>query len=272
MSPSSAAAPAAACRRDPDRMPASRWLVEEGPLKTSSDFKHARGRCLSAALPGVGGAQDQADKAINILQGRCVGGSTTVNWTSSFRTPAATLALLAARVRPPTICRAEGDVAVVRGDGTSARHPPGPFEPNENNKLLRQGCLKSWASRWRHRAQRQGLLEPRLLRHGLPDQCQAVDAGDDHPGRADSRRAAGHHLRAERLIASPAAHCRPRGRGDEPDGIHPGLAGVRIRAKHFVVAAGAIGSPALLLRSGVPDPSGCSASAPSCIRWSFRRR
>ncbi|MCZ6992519.1 GMC family oxidoreductase N-terminal domain-containing protein, partial [Salmonella enterica] len=33
-----------------------------------------------------------ADKAINILQGRTVGGSTTVNWTSSFRTPADTLA------------------------------------------------------------------------------------------------------------------------------------------------------------------------------------
>jgi choline dehydrogenase-like flavoprotein len=32
------------------------------------------------------------DRAINILQGRCVGGGTTVNWTSSFRTPPATLA------------------------------------------------------------------------------------------------------------------------------------------------------------------------------------
>ena len=29
-------------------------------------------------------------QAIGILQGRCVGGSTTVNWTSSFRTPSAT--------------------------------------------------------------------------------------------------------------------------------------------------------------------------------------
>jgi len=34
-----------------------------------------------------------ADKAIGILQGRCVGGSTTVNWTSSFRTPSLTLKL-----------------------------------------------------------------------------------------------------------------------------------------------------------------------------------
>ena len=37
-------------------------------------------------------ARKTADKSINILQGRCVGGGTTVNWTSSFRTPDATLA------------------------------------------------------------------------------------------------------------------------------------------------------------------------------------
>src|SRR5437660_2958138 len=37
-------------------------------------------------------ARKTRDKAISILQGRCVGGGTTVNWTSSFRTPPATLA------------------------------------------------------------------------------------------------------------------------------------------------------------------------------------
>src|SRR5438094_9784181 len=37
-------------------------------------------------------ARKTRDKAISILQGRCVGGGTTVNWTSSFRTPPITLA------------------------------------------------------------------------------------------------------------------------------------------------------------------------------------
>ncbi|MFX7849916.1 GMC family oxidoreductase N-terminal domain-containing protein, partial [Acinetobacter baumannii] len=32
------------------------------------------------------------DQSMNILQGRCVGGSTTVNWTGSFRTPPDALA------------------------------------------------------------------------------------------------------------------------------------------------------------------------------------
>ena len=38
------------------------------------------------------------------------------------------------------------------------------------------------------------------------------------------------------------------------DGIHPSGPRVHLRARHFVIAGGAIGSPALLLRSGIPDP------------------
>ena len=66
-------------------------IVEEGPLKSSRDFNQLE----SEAYPSLyqeSAARKTADKAINILQGRCVGGSTTVNWTSSFRTPSSTLA------------------------------------------------------------------------------------------------------------------------------------------------------------------------------------
>src|SRR5438105_5461124 len=65
-------------------------IVEEGPLRSSSDFRQQE----SEAYPSLyqeSAARKTEDKAINILQGRCVGGSTTVNWTSSFRTPSPTL-------------------------------------------------------------------------------------------------------------------------------------------------------------------------------------
>ena len=65
-------------------------IIEEGPLKSSRDFNQLE----SEAYPSLyqeSAARKTEDKAINILQGRCVGGSTTVNWTSSFRTPATTL-------------------------------------------------------------------------------------------------------------------------------------------------------------------------------------
>ncbi|CAA9430503.1 MAG: FIG022869: Oxidoreductase, GMC family, partial [uncultured Ramlibacter sp.] len=65
-------------------------IVEEGPLKSSSDF-HQREAQAYPTLYQESAARKTKDKAITILQGRCVGGSTTVNWTSSFRTPVDTL-------------------------------------------------------------------------------------------------------------------------------------------------------------------------------------
>lgn len=65
-------------------------LVEEGSLKTSSDFKNDEAKAY-AELYQEGAARATRDGGIGILQGRTVGGTTTVNWTSSFRTPDATL-------------------------------------------------------------------------------------------------------------------------------------------------------------------------------------
>ena len=65
-------------------------MIEEGSLHTSDDFNMDE----LEALPNLyqeGGTRSTKDGAINILQGRAVGGTTVVNWTSSFRTPAATL-------------------------------------------------------------------------------------------------------------------------------------------------------------------------------------
>ena len=63
-----------------------------------------------------GAARATSDGAIAVLQGRSVGGSTTVNWTSSFRTPEPTLKHWAAEhevVGP----RRRGHEALVREDG-----------------------------------------------------------------------------------------------------------------------------------------------------------
>src|SRR5690554_3674069 len=65
-------------------------LVEEGRLYYQKDFKMDE-LTAYANLYQEGMSRVTRDGAIAILQGRCVGGSTTVNWTSSFRTPDATL-------------------------------------------------------------------------------------------------------------------------------------------------------------------------------------
>jgi len=65
-------------------------LIEEGPLRTSSDFKQRESQAY-ADLYQDGAGRRTMDGAMTILQGRCVGGTTVINWTSSFRTPIATL-------------------------------------------------------------------------------------------------------------------------------------------------------------------------------------
>ncbi|HEX8806020.1 MAG TPA: GMC family oxidoreductase N-terminal domain-containing protein, partial [Candidatus Aquilonibacter sp.] len=66
-------------------------MIEEGPLRSSRDF-HMLEREAYPQLYQESAGRRTKDKGIVILQGRTVGGSTTVNWTSSFRTPPQTLA------------------------------------------------------------------------------------------------------------------------------------------------------------------------------------
>ena len=113
-------------------------MIEEGPLKSSRDFR-MREADAYPQLYQESAARKTKDKAINILQGRCVGGSTTVNWTSSFRTPAPTLAWwrehyglddYTPEALFPWFERAERRLSI------------GPWlaPPNENNDLLRRGA------------------------------------------------------------------------------------------------------------------------------------
>jgi choline dehydrogenase-like flavoprotein len=119
-------------------------LIEEGPLKTSSDFKLLEDQAY-ASLYQEGIGRMSKDGAITILQGRAVGGTTLINWTSSFRTPS----------RPwntgpgSTTSRATAgrDGAVVRENGTAPGRRPWRVPPNANNDVIRKGCEKlgySW--------------------------------------------------------------------------------------------------------------------------------
>src|ERR1019366_7347039 len=113
-------------------------LVEEGPLATSADF-HMLEAAAYSQLYQESSARKSKDRSINILQGRCVGGGTTVNWTSSFRTPAPTLEHWArefglegfgAADLTPWFARMEQRLGVA----------PWLVAPNENNSALRRGA------------------------------------------------------------------------------------------------------------------------------------
>src|SRR5258706_8463824 len=115
-------------------------LVEEGPLKSSRDFRMKEADAYPQ-LYQESASRKTKDKAINILQGRCVGGSTTVNWTSSFRTPPTTLRNWQAhfglhdfseRNLQPWFEAMEERLSIA----------PWQVSPNENNALLARGAEK----------------------------------------------------------------------------------------------------------------------------------
>jgi len=227
-------------------------LVEEGPLRGSGEFRMRESEAYPQLYQESAGRQTK-DKAIGILQGRCVGGSTTVNWTSSFRTPAETLAFWRDRfglagfdegAMAPWFERMEQRLSIT----------PWAMAPNENNDILRRG------------AERLGLPSSPIARNvrgcmnlgycgvGCPIDAKqsmlvttipsALDAGATLYARA---RAARLVLEGDRALALEIDWL-------DETGTRPSGRRTRVQASHFVLAAGAIGSPALLMRSGAPDP------------------
>lgn len=229
-------------------------MVEEGPLKSSRDFEMSEAKAYPE-LYQESAARKSADKAINIFQGRCVGGSTTVNWTSSFRTPPATLDHWAQHFG-------------LQGYGPADMAPwfermerrlnvsPWPVAPNENNDLLRRGAERLGIPTAMIRRNVRGCLNLGYCGMGCPTNAKQSMLLTTVPVALAAGAILVTRTRAERLVFERERARILECRGLDAAGIHPGPRRVSVRAKHFVLAAGAIGSPALLLRSEAPDPHG----------------
>ncbi len=229
-------------------------LVEEGPLKHSADFK-MREADAYPQLYQESAARKTADKAINILQGRCVGGSTTVNWTSCFRTPAQTLAhwhsefgleALNDAALAPWFERMEQRLGIA--DWT--------LEPNRNNDVLRRGAAALGIPTGRIRRNVRGCWNLGYCGVGCPTNAKQSMLLTTVPAALQAGATLYQRLRAEKLIIRGERAVELECVGMEERGIHPTANRVRIRATHFVLAGGAMGTPALLLRSAAPDPYG----------------
>ncbi len=228
-------------------------LVEEGPLKSSRDFRQLESEAYPA-LYQESAARKTADKAINILQGRCVGGSTTVNWTSSFRTPSATLAHWRDHFGLADFTDDELSPWFLKAE---RRLSIGPWlaAPNENNDLLRRGALKLGISAAAIQRNVKGCWNLGSCGMGCPTNAKQSMLVTTLPTALDrgavllvQTRAEQFRIEAGRITALECVS-EPPGNGQAP-------VRTRITARHFVLAAGAINSPALLLRSAAPDPQG----------------
>ena len=245
-------------------------LIEEGPLKSSRDFK-MREADAYPQLYWDSASRKTHDKAINILQGRAVGGSTTVNWTSSFRTPPETLKVWRERfglkafteaALAPVFEQVERRLAIA----------PWTVPANENNDLLRRGAAALGIPTAAIRRNVRDCWNLGYCGMGCPTnakQSMLVTCIPDALGRGARLFT---RLRADRVafVGNRVDHLVCRALRD--DGLTPSGATLTVRARHVVLPAARSTRRASCCVRRQPIRTSASAGAPSCIRPRSARR
>jgi choline dehydrogenase-like flavoprotein len=228
-------------------------LLEAGDFRTRKDFHMQEAEAYPELYQEVA-SRKTADKAITILQGRALGGSTTVNWTICFHIPEPTLqhwaahyglGVLAEEELSPWYERMERRLRVQ----TWTRH-------NASNLALQRGAQRL---KWKHEIAHRNVHNCRSLGYcgtGCPVDAKQSMLITTIPAALQKGAVLLTRCRADRLVwkddrISMLECSALDSKGSDPTGVR-----IRIRAKHFVAAGGGIESPALLMRSRVPDPSG----------------
>jgi choline dehydrogenase-like flavoprotein len=231
-------------------------IIEEGPLKSSTDFNQKEAEAYPS-LYQESAARKTQDKAINILQGRCVGGSTTVNWTSSFRTPTDTLQYWQERFG---LASYTNDALAPYFQQAETRLNIGPWltPPNENNDLLRRGAAKLGIPAAAIARNVKGCWNLGSCGMGCPTNAKQSMLVTTIPAALDKGAILLVETRAHKFELANGKVTGVQCFASKP-GVAPAesaQAAIQIIAKHYVLSAGAINSAALLLRSQAPDPHG----------------
>jgi choline dehydrogenase-like flavoprotein len=230
-------------------------IVEEGAHHTKRDFNMQEAWAYPALYQEHGNRATD-DLAIMILQGRAVGGGTTVNWTSSFRTPERTLRLwterhgvrgLDAATLAPHFEAVERRISVGKGDENDV---------NRNNRKLWDGAARLGWNPELIRRNVKGCARLGYCGLGCPLDAKqsalvtyvpdAIAAGADVYTGCRARLLETDRGRARAVVADvlDLATDRPRAR-------------LVVHARRgILLAAGAINTPALLLRSKAGTGSG----------------
>jgi choline dehydrogenase-like flavoprotein len=230
-------------------------VLEEGGHYTRRDFNMQESWAYPALYQDHGNRATD-DLAITILQGRSVGGGTTVNWTSSFRTPEATLRLWAER---HGVGGLDAGTLAPHFEAVEKRLDIGagnPDDVNANNRKLQEGAARlGW--------------QPELIHRSVKG-CARL--GTCHLGcPLDAKRSARTTYLADAVAAGAQvyADCRVKLVETDRGRVRAVTADVLDRAsdrprarlvayarRGVLLAAGAINTPALLLQSEAGLDSG----------------
>lgn len=226
-------------------------VIEEGPYQKTDDFKEMREARAYPELYQELASRKTADKAINILQGRNVGGGTTVNWTTCFRTPENTLKYW----RENFDLEFELDTHFVAAEERFGIHE-WDVPPNMNNSVVELGMHRLGRSFGRIKRNVRGCYNLGYCGTGCPTGAKQSQLVTSIPDLLNMGGILAPRWRALKLRHHLGKVSRLEAINMPGMGNTPGQVKLTIHAKQFIVAAGAIGTPALLMRSRVHDASG----------------
>jgi choline dehydrogenase-like flavoprotein len=226
-------------------------MLEEGGYHTRRDFDMSEARAFPSLYQDLGNRTTD-DLSITLLQGRSVGGGTTVNWCSSFRTPPRILDLWRDRFGVEGL---DEKTLIPHWEAVETRLNirEWPLDRiNGNNQLLwnglgKLGYQRGLIKRNVHNCANLGYCgmgcpidaKQSMLVTTLPDAVEKY--GLQLYANASARHIEHSGRRATTVqvdILDPVT--------DKPSGVK-----LTVKAKTIAVCGGAINSPALLLRSGI---------------------
>lgn len=229
-------------------------VLEAGPYIPSSEFKEEFPHALNTLYQDHG-TQGNADGDLLLLQGACVGGSTVVNGCVAFRTPDYILAdwqrdygldNLTVETLNPYFEKVEERLTI---------HTNEVWEINRNSSLMQQGAEKLGIS-WKP-------FKRNIKNCALTGHCLSGCATDRKQSMLVTylpwAQALGAKIYADTKVTQVLAE-NGQANGVLAEIVDPAsgkkVADVTVKAPIVVMAAGAVQTPLLLMKSGLANSSG----------------
>ena len=232
-------------------------VLEEGRHFRPSDFSADTATALSMLYQGRGARSTRGNVVMPLPGGRGVGGSTLINSAICFRTPPEILATW----------REDYGVEALTEEATerwfdrlyaSLGVTVNPVSVQRNNNLIfREGAEALGLNGSFLARSAPGCVGCGICQYGCPSGgkssvdrsllAEALETGN--VGIYSNLRVRDMDARGDRVTGWTAQRMDPR--SQEPIGE------LRVRARHYVVSGGPIGSPLVLLRNGMSDNSVC---------------
>lgn len=225
-------------------------VVEEGGYFTTPRFRMRE----DEAYPWLyqdGGQRASKDASVAIYQGKAVGGGTVVNWTTCFRLPEDVLEHWKTQHGVSGFTASDLIPHYETVEKRLNIHKVGLDEINRNNRLLYDGCKTlGWEVDTLKRNVR-GCARTGYCGLGCPVEAKQSMAVTFLPDAMNRGATVISRCRVDRLTKDGNRITGIRGHFMDAFGRHPTGLSIEVKAKRTILCAGAIGTPSVLLRSGL---------------------